>query len=79
MTDRVSSTVVTKTEFARDRMSRAIRNFIIKLDDQPGWREWKQSSISNTLHFDDELMPSENMADEFKFSEEIAAEHAVVT
>src|SRR3989339_49888 len=82
MTDKVLRTVTEtiETEMARDRMSRAIRNWMVKLNDDPSWREWKRSSIGYTLHFDDEFMPPKEMADEFKFSSEtVDAEHAVVT
>ncbi len=66
------------TEMARDRMWRAIRNWMAKLDDYPGWREWQRSRVGYTLRFDDEFMPPRKMACEFQFSEKVDAEHAVV-
>lgn len=50
-----------------------------KLQEYPGWREWKRSQIGYTLNFDDEFMPPEKHAEEFKFSPEMELEHAVVT
>ncbi|WP_370213103.1 hypothetical protein [Roseovarius sp.] len=50
-----------------------------KLQEYPGWREWKRSHIGYTLNFDDELLPPEKHAKEFKFSPEMEVEHAVVT
>lgn len=49
-----------------------------KLQNYPGWREWKRSQIGYTLNFDDESMPPPKEPEEFKFSPAMEAEHAVV-
>ncbi|WP_416898541.1 MAG: hypothetical protein ACMVY4_02035 [Minwuia sp.] len=64
---------------AQERISGAIRDWIQKLQEYPGWREWKRSQIVYTLYFDDEFIPLEKNSEEFKFSPEIEMEHAVVT
>jgi len=51
----------------------------VKLNEYPGWIEWRRSSISHTLYFDDEFVPRREIAREFKFSAKVNAEHAVVT
>lgn len=64
---------------AQERISDAIRDWMHKLQEYPGWREWKRSQIVYMLNFDDEFMPPEKHAEEFKFSREMEIEHAVVT
>ena len=64
---------------AQERISNAIRDWLHKLREYPGWREWKRSQIDYTLNFDDEFMPSKKHDEEFKFSPEMEIEHAVVT
>lgn len=68
-----------EVESARQRVSRAIRNWMIKLEDYPGWREWRKSRIGYTLHFDDEFMPPKQISEEFHFDPQVDAEHGVVT
>jgi hypothetical protein len=49
------------------------------LDDYPGWREWRRKRIGHTLHFDDQFPADfEKFEDEFKFSDEVEKQHAVV-
>lgn len=64
---------------AQERISKAIRGWMHKLEEYPGWREWKRLQIGYTLNFDDEFMPPNKQAEEFKFSPEMEKEHAVVT
>ncbi|SFK94387.1 hypothetical protein SAMN05444421_11149 [Celeribacter marinus] len=64
---------------AQERISIAHRDWMHKLQEYPGWREWKRSHIGYTLNFDDEFMPPEKHAGDFKFSLEMELEHAVVT
>ncbi|MFP4328328.1 MAG: hypothetical protein ACLFQL_09990, partial [Paracoccaceae bacterium] len=64
---------------AQERISLAIGDWMHKLDEYPGWREWKLSQIGYTLRFDDEFMPTENISEEFKFSPEIQGEHDIIT
>lgn len=68
-----------RAETATDRMSRATRNWLVKLNEYPGWREWRRSTIGYTLYFDDEFTQPREGASEFKFSATTDAEHAVVT
>ena len=63
----------------RDRMYNAIGAWLIELEDYPGWKDWRRKRITHTLYFDDPFpMPSENLEDEFNFSDEIEKQHAVV-
>lgn len=64
---------------AQERISNAIRDWMRKLEEYPGWREWRRLKIGYTLRFDDEFMPPEKYAKEFRFSPEMEIEHAVVT
>lgn len=64
---------------AKEQISSAIRDWLHKLQEYPGWREWKGSQIGYTLNFDDEFMPPEKHVEEFMFSPEMEMEHAVVT
>jgi len=64
---------------SQERISNALRDWMHKLQEYPGWREWKCSQIGYTLNFDDEYTPPEEYVEEFKFSPEIEKEHAVVT
>lgn len=70
---------MTPDSTAKERISNAIRDWMYKLQEYPGWREWNLSKIGYTLNFDDEFMPPEKHVREFKFSSEMEAEHAVVT
>lgn len=64
---------------AQERISHALGDWLQKLQEYPGWQEWKRSQIGYTLNFDDEFMPLETLSEEFKFSPDIEREHAVVT
>lgn len=68
-----------KADPAKSRMSRAIRNWMVNLNNYPGWREWQRSKISHILHFDEELELSAALPNEFKFSSHVEIEHAVIT
>lgn len=57
----------------------AIREWMLKLQEYPGWQEWKRSHIGYTIFGDDELIPDEEFSTEFKFSSNMEKEHAVVT
>lgn len=70
---------MTSNNTAQQEILEAIGEWIRKLEDYPGWQEWKRSQIGYTLNFDDEFMPSEMVLEEFKFSPEIEREHAVVS
>jgi hypothetical protein len=66
-------------EMQRDRILAAIANWTAGLEDYPGWKEWKRQHFVQTLHFDEPLLPvGDEFENEFKFSEEIEREHAVV-
>jgi hypothetical protein len=62
----------------KDRMSSAIRAWIIDLDQYPGWRKWKHKQVGYTLHFDDPLF-SHSHEKMFVFSEEIERQHVVIS
>jgi hypothetical protein len=59
-------------------MSIAIRQWIISLDNYPGWKEWNRQKVHHTLYFDEELGSRPKAQEEFKFSPEIEKQHAVV-
>lgn len=66
-------------ETDRDRMSDAIRVWMVNHENEPGWKEWRQKRIASTLYFDDpfplETQPAE---EDFVFSDVIEKQHAVV-
>lgn len=64
---------------AKERISHAIVGWMHKIQEYPGWQEWKQSQVGYTLNFDDEFMPADKFSEEFKFSPEIERERAVAT
>lgn len=60
-------------------MSNAIRRWMMKLENYPGWKEWRSNRIGLTLYFDDPISPpAKTHAHEFKFADEIERQHAVV-
>lgn len=63
---------------AQERISNAIRDWMQKLQEYPGWGEWRRSQIRYMLNFDDEVRPPTQMREEFKFSPHLETEHAVV-
>jgi hypothetical protein len=66
-------------ETQRDRLVSAIATWMARLESYPGWKEWKRRHFVRTLHFDETLLsiPDELEA-EFKFSDEVEREHAVI-
>jgi len=67
----------TDTDAESDRMFWAIRNWMIALQEYPGWREWQRRRIGYTLRFDDDIIPSGPVGD-FQFDPETNAKHEVV-
>ncbi|MHC9237089.1 hypothetical protein ACX9MO_15785 [Pseudooceanicola sp. 502str34] len=59
-------------------MQIALVNWMKKLDDVRGWREWKRAQIGYTLRFDDEMLPPEPSLGDFEFDQEINNQHAVL-
>ncbi len=52
---------------------------MIDLANEPGWKEWKQSQIARTLHFDEPFpSPLGRRDGDFVLSPELAKQHAVV-
>ena len=70
---------MTTDSTAQERIFHAIRDWMHKLREYPGWQEWKVSSLGYTLNFDNEFVPQEKFAEKFNFSPEMEIEHAVVT
>ncbi len=70
---------MTPSSTAKDRLSQAIRDWMQKMQEYPGWKEWKHSQIGYTLRFDDEFMTAQRSSEDFKFSLELEKEHAVLT
>jgi hypothetical protein len=67
------------SETQRDRMTSAIAAWISRLETHPGWKEWKRQQFAHTLHFDETRWPLlDELENEFKFSEVVEGEHAVV-
>ncbi|MCX5513266.1 hypothetical protein C3941_00690 [Kaistia algarum] len=66
-------------ETNRDMMSNAVQNWMSKLENEPGWKEWRRKRFSRTLYFDDPF-PSDAKSFEadFVFSEKIEKQHAVI-
>jgi hypothetical protein len=65
-------------ETQRDRLVGAIAVWMARLESYPGWKEWKRRHFVRTLHFDEMLSIPNELEAEFKFSEEVEREHAVV-
>ena len=63
---------------AKESISQAIRDWMLKLEEYPGWREWKKLHIGYTLWFDDEFLPPKNLVGEFTFPPELDRERVVV-
>jgi hypothetical protein len=59
-------------------MEIAIRQWMISLDNYPGWKEWNRRKVHHTLYFDEELSSQRKAEEEFKFSQEVERQHAVV-
>ncbi|WP_370049501.1 MULTISPECIES: hypothetical protein [Salipiger] len=60
------------------QIQQALGNWIRKLDDVQGWREWKRAQIGFTLRFDDEVLPADPALGDFEFDGEIDKQHAVL-
>ena len=62
-----------------EHLLEAIQLWMIDLNDYPGWKDWSTIRVGRTLHFDDPFLPPVKASEsEFKFSEEIEKQHAVV-
>lgn len=59
-------------------MSSAIRDWVVALDDYPGWREWNRAKLGHTLHFDEDFRDRRDWPNEFKFDVETDKQHAVI-
>lgn len=62
----------------RNRLSRGIQDWIVQLDDYPGWKEWNRSKISRTLHFDDEFRAVDEHPGKFDFDPETERQHDLI-
>ena len=61
-------------------MSDAIRAWLINLNSYPGWKEWKRKQAMHTLLFYDPVLPpSAKSADDFRFSDEVEKQHAIIS
>jgi hypothetical protein len=78
MKDDSSNVDTKKPPLHRDRMQAAMRHFIMKLNEYPGWRDWNRGKFGHTLHFDDEFWRGDSRPSEFKFDPETEKQHAVV-
>jgi len=60
-------------------MSNAIREWNTKLNDYPGWKEWRRKRIGHTLYFDDQFPSAfEQIEGDFRFSDKLEKQHAIV-
>jgi hypothetical protein len=59
-------------------MGIAIRQWMIALENYPGWKKWRKQRFAHTLYFGDPLPLNLEIPEEFKFSPEIEKQHAVV-
>lgn len=62
---------------AVERLYKSIGVWTRKLDDYPGWRDWKRGHIGYTLNYDNDFS-SREMPSEFEFTPEIEKEHKVL-
>src|ERR1700733_3427982 len=58
-------------------MSEAVRTWIVKLDDNPTWIEWKRKHAAHTLYFGESSETSDNLGD-FVFPPMVEKQHAIV-
>jgi hypothetical protein len=62
-----------------ERMDAAIREWVDRLDNYPGWKEWRKKRIGHTLYADEsDLWPNSSSEKEFRFDKKVEGEHAVV-
>jgi hypothetical protein len=66
------------SETKSDLLLSEIGAWMGRLESYPGWKEWKRRHLVSTLHFDDRLLMRDEIESEFKFSDEMEREHAVV-
>lgn len=59
-------------------MSSAIGNWLIKLQNYPGWEDWKRSSLNHTLFYDYTPNDEKPNAPEFIFSKDIDRERKIL-
>lgn len=62
----------------RTRISLAIRDWMMALNDYPGWREWNRGKVSRTLWFDDAFLRPTERPQVFEFDEETNKQHALL-
>ena len=58
-------------------MSEAVRTWIVKLDDNPAWIEWKRKHVAHTLYFGESSETPDNLGD-FVFPPMVEKQHAIV-
>lgn len=66
-------------ESATVRMANAIGAWMTKLDEYPGWKEWRLKRIGHVLYFDDPYVSADReLEPEFQFSDAVDRQHAIV-
>lgn len=73
------ATCMATNETHRNRMSNAIRIWLIKLDEVEGWRDYKEKQIEHTLGFDGQVFMRSEPIGDFIFPPKLEKEHAVIT
>lgn len=63
---------------AKESLSKAIGDWMLKLQEYPGWQEWKKSQIRYTFLHDDEFVAPDKDVGDFTFAPEFDRQHAVV-
>jgi hypothetical protein len=70
-----------------NRVSEGIRAWIMRLNDEPGWREWSRSRVGQVMYFDDPLEDVEDLDDledledlprEYVFRPPLDKQHTVI-
>jgi hypothetical protein len=61
-----------------NRVSEGIRAWMMRLNDEPGWREWSRSRTGRVMYFDDPLEDVEDLPREYVFRPPLDKQHTVI-
>lgn len=64
------------TSAQREKIHRAIREWMVQLNSYPGWSEWNQKKIRFVMYYEDAV--SVELEPEFQFSIDIEKQHSII-
>ena len=59
-------------------MLNAIRGWMVSLDTNPEWKQWRRRKFARTLYFDDPFFSDDALDREFVFPVDVEKQHAIV-